>query len=468
MKGTEFVQLAWDMPPGRERNTLIFDSILKSFRTMPMERIPIGTRGYFECTHDYLSVGTEDDFIRIPVDAPTAQKCADHLGFLLPTQKMVDMIWHQATIKLDPVPMTPLAPQMMGVPYFATHNSYIEDKRQGQSGLIAGIKKDIVVSNRLMDKPKSVPIYGWHRKNGKPIQDLSLVHEATYADYSHGVRLISPVVHLDGLDLPFEQVLSDPTFASLFIEGVDLQLALSLRWTRLPGVVWGDDTIPSPPPSAPPPTAPTPASGIPLTQPTKSPPKSDEPGIVFVQAERFKSIPAGRKIDLVCLHTAELPEKPNGAESVAAYFKRPRDGKGNIVDASAHYCVDSDSTVQCVLEKDIAWAAPGANNNGIHIELTGWAKQTAADWEDAYSTAELQIAASLVAKICARNGIPAQFVDEHELADEKGVARGARGITTHACVSKAFKKSTHTDPGTGFPMVRFIDMVRAAFESPYD
>lgn len=65
----------------------------------------------------------------------------------------------------------------------------------------------------------------------------------------------------------------------------------------------------------------------------------------------------------------EAPEKGDTAENIANYFHT------TVKQASAHICVDNNSIVQCVLDNDIAWAAPGANSDGIHIEMAGYAKQ---------------------------------------------------------------------------------------------
>lgn len=170
----------------------------------------------------------------------------------------------------------------------------------------------------------------------------------------------------------------------------------------------------------------------------------------YVQARWFTPT-TGRRVDLVCLHTAETPEGVDTAQSVARYFKTT-DTK-----ASAHYCVDGGRhVVQCVREADVAYAAPGANSVGIHVELAGRAAQTAADWHDAYSTALLATAAPLVADICARHQIPVRYVNAAAL-----IAGGAfaRGITMHRDVSAAFHKSTHTDPGPDFPIVEFVNVV---------
>ena len=76
--------------------------------------------------------------------------------------------------------------------------------------LTAGHKKDLVLTTRLRRRPGRVAIYGWHRTSGKPIQPLSTVHGARYADYSHGVRFVSPQVMVDGLAHEYFEVLGDP------------------------------------------------------------------------------------------------------------------------------------------------------------------------------------------------------------------------------------------------------------------
>ena len=98
----------------------------------------------------------------------------------------------------------------------------------------------------------------------------------------------------------------------------------------------------------------------------------------FIQARN--STPANRTtIDLLVIHTMEAPEKPDTAENVARWF-----AGSTAPQASAHYCIDDDSIVQCVHDKDVAWHAPGANHNGLGFEHAGFAAQAPKDWQDAY------------------------------------------------------------------------------------
>jgi N-acetyl-anhydromuramyl-L-alanine amidase AmpD len=158
----------------------------------------------------------------------------------------------------------------------------------------------------------------------------------------------------------------------------------------------------------------------------------------------------GRPIDVVVMHTMEIAERKDAAEICARWFAT------RASRVSAHYCVDADSIVQCVRENDIAWHARGGNTTSIGVELAGFARQTRKDWADAYSTAVLGRASSLVADVCRRRRIPVRWLAADDLA------AGRRGITGHADVSAAYGKSDHWDPGPGFPVERFLALVRAA------
>jgi len=168
----------------------------------------------------------------------------------------------------------------------------------------------------------------------------------------------------------------------------------------------------------------------------------------FIEAAHFTSGPR-TAVDLVVLHSMESAEKPGTARAVAEWFhdieRSPQ--------ASAHYLVDEREVIQGVRENDIAWAAPGANRNGIHIEHAGRAAQTATEWLDEYSLAMLHLSVELCSSICRAWGIPAVLVDA------AGLLVHRRGVTTHHEVSRAFKKSNHTDPGPGFPTPWYCDRV---------
>lgn len=162
-------------------------------------------------------------------------------------------------------------------------------------------------------------------------------------------------------------------------------------------------------------------------------------------------------VDHVVIHTIEAPEASTTADNTARWFgsgaRAPR--------ASAHYCIDDDSTILCVPEEHVAWAAPGCNRTGIQIEHAGYARQTAEQWFDSFSRRMLARSAKITAAICQRWCIPVKFVDAEELL------HGERGITTHYQVTHGPGKgrTTHVDPGRGFPMTTYLDMIRSEMKS---
>lgn len=166
-----------------------------------------------------------------------------------------------------------------------------------------------------------------------------------------------------------------------------------------------------------------------------------------------RTVIPGRKPRLVIVHTMESPEKPGTARSVARWFAGP-----NRPTASAHVCVDASEAIRCVRDEDAAWAAPGANKDGLHVELAGRAGQTDAEWNDAESIGILRRGAEVVAEWCMRHSLPMLRLSPED------VANGASGICGHVDVTKAFPEAhgTHWDPGPRFPWDLFIGMVEGA------
>jgi hypothetical protein len=83
---------------------------------------------------------------------------------------------------------------------------------------VSGDKKDVVITNLLAARQGRIAIYGWQRSTGEPIQPLSTVHGACYADYSHGIRLISGTALVDGKPRSITEMLQDPSIAKVLSE----------------------------------------------------------------------------------------------------------------------------------------------------------------------------------------------------------------------------------------------------------
>lgn len=182
--------------------------------------------GTFFVTPDYVCVGSDDDALLMPLTPMSAQRLADQLGCILPTRRMVDAIYGAAEVKLEPAPISP-SPAMTTVPVFMAHNGIVRTQRLERmaghppGALVAGHKKDVVISPKLEPAPGKVAIYGWHRLGGVPIQPLHLGHGVSWVDYSHGVRLVDQTMLVDGSTTTVARVLSDPGLAGLLSdEGV--------------------------------------------------------------------------------------------------------------------------------------------------------------------------------------------------------------------------------------------------------
>jgi hypothetical protein len=227
---------------GNAREAILLDvlTVQKAIPPFLLNFVPIHAHGdtkagdpvviEYKVSPDYLCAGTDTDFLRVPLMPTTAQKVADSLNCLLPTKRMVDQIYEASTVRVSPRPYSPKNPGD-----FARESSLAyklnNDKIQEQLArrpylglLIGGQKKDIVITNQLLKNPKKVAIYGWHEKVGKPIQPLYLGHGDFYVDYSHGIRLVSKVCKVNGVEMDLEDVLKHKDYGPILTGAEPLQI----------------------------------------------------------------------------------------------------------------------------------------------------------------------------------------------------------------------------------------------------
>ncbi len=186
-----------------------------------------GHTATYYVTPDYLAIGSDTDYFLQPTTPLLAQRLVNQIGCTLPTRKMVNQIWTNATVKLDPQPILPSA-DMITMPVFATNNWMVRTQRDTFTNahplgaLVSGDKKDVIISARIYTNfaspsiTKPVVIYGWHYTYGAPIQPLYNGHEETYADYSHGIRFVQMNCTVDGNANTITNALASPTLCSLF------------------------------------------------------------------------------------------------------------------------------------------------------------------------------------------------------------------------------------------------------------
>jgi hypothetical protein len=217
MKASEFVNTfasqglrAWE---ARAFDDIVQgDAPLIRFHDVAVESKDGRHRGVFQAAEDYLMVGEPGDTMRMPFTPGTAQKIADFFGGLLPTSKMVDAIWRAAPTKLEPHPMVPN--RGANLAQFLEHSRVVDEQISSEdANLTAGQKKDVIIAKNM--PPGKVVIYGWHRPDGTHIQPRSSIHAANYIDYSHGIRLIGPIMVVDGTPMRVADVLRNPELASM-------------------------------------------------------------------------------------------------------------------------------------------------------------------------------------------------------------------------------------------------------------
>lgn len=226
--GSEFIQANLNLVGAvREAN------ILKEFQE---GNIPDFLRNFVEVTvsdgsntivykvmADYLCIGSDEDYVRVPMNPHTAQAIADQYDCTLVTRKMVNDIWKQSVNKLPPKPWgPPYNADMEKTHRIGTHSNTIQKQltANGQNpfALTSGHKKDVVLTNKLApnNPAKRVAIYGWIQLNGQPIQGLNPTsHDDKYADYSHGIRLVDNIAVVNGQSMRMRDVFKHPVYSKL-------------------------------------------------------------------------------------------------------------------------------------------------------------------------------------------------------------------------------------------------------------
>lgn len=180
----------------------------------------------------------------------------------------------------------------------------------------------------------------------------------------------------------------------------------------------------------------------------------DKRAWINIPAKWQTPIVTTRDIRLIVIHCMENPEKPHTAEYVGLFFQR---GESR---ASAHVGVDANSVVQYVRDNDVAWAARGVNNDGIHIEMAGMSTQNAQQWSDPYSSLMLERAADVAAQYCLKYDIPYVHLDNDQLRQRR------KGFIGHDQATAVYKPNEgYLDPGTAFPWNFFMERVAHYCES---
>lgn len=153
------------------------------------------------------------------------------------------------------------------------------------------------------------------------------------------------------------------------------------------------------------------------------------------------------RIRLIVLHSTE----GDTARGAAGWFTQDASG------GSAHVVVDDDECYRTLPDDVIPWGAQGdrANEDGLHLEMTGWAKRSRKEWLAHKAT--IDKAAGVVADWARTYGVPLVYLTADDL---RAQGDAARGITSHMEITRAFDISGgHMDPGEHFPIDILLDEV---------
>jgi hypothetical protein len=174
------------------------------------------------------------DWVRVAVTPDTAQRIADALGVLLPTDRIADLAHAQADVRLTPhtqYPVTATTAAML------QHHAAIEAERAGREGLLSTIGKEWILGPELF--PADYPAhplrndgainYGWHTLGpatpdgpyqGRPgmvlWQTRGFRHNRRHVDYSQWApRVVHPRMRVDGRNVSTAEVMMSPELARL-------------------------------------------------------------------------------------------------------------------------------------------------------------------------------------------------------------------------------------------------------------
>lgn len=133
-----------------------------------------------------------------PIAIGDAILVCQELGCELPDPALVDAIYEQANIWLDPIilkhdgtPKTMASPNAYSkhaALVLASLNKAAETTDIGPLALIVGTHKDIVSVNGKLG------LYGWKTRNGRVIQPVFTGHGGYWIDYSQGVRPVKKII----------------------------------------------------------------------------------------------------------------------------------------------------------------------------------------------------------------------------------------------------------------------------------
>jgi hypothetical protein len=133
LTGSQFVERARHVS-GPQRDALVRSELLAGNVPAFLRRLEAvtvrgnGTEVTICVLPDYLALGSDRDFVFVPMGLEAALEVASRYGFVLPTRRLVNAIYEESTVKLKPQPL-PAGDQMGSTGYLVHHNQMIGEQR---------------------------------------------------------------------------------------------------------------------------------------------------------------------------------------------------------------------------------------------------------------------------------------------------------------------------------------------------
>ena len=206
--------------------------------------------GSVQVLPDYLAVGSDGDYVHVPLDPVSAQLVADKLDAILPTARICHAIYKQTPEKnrINAIERDywqdkqalrrtakPGRTQVSSAAYLE-HSEAIQARMKSEGislgELVAGHKKDVVISRRLLSDVNKIAFHGFYDSKGYPHEpcyenpdrapkpscdkeSAVLAHHRRFSDYSQGVRLVHPWMVVNGERRKVAEVLANKDLSLL-------------------------------------------------------------------------------------------------------------------------------------------------------------------------------------------------------------------------------------------------------------
>ena len=164
--GSEFVREITALSETQRESAILEQALEGNFPTFLRHSEPVTLTGHSAAgdqvsitlcvSPDYLAIGSDTDYLYVPMRLRTAIAVANHYDSLLPTRRMVDAIYSQAVVHLAPQPL-PAGAQPLTSRIIAAQDAILitTDHTAVDYNLIAEHAKLIIDSRGVYRKPRT-------------------------------------------------------------------------------------------------------------------------------------------------------------------------------------------------------------------------------------------------------------------------------------------------------------------------